>query len=98
MTRFDIYKNEEVHIEGELYLGIVYLHCRVLVRFCKAVYKRFLVIFTTIRDELKKLHKIVRAFVPVADKKLAKFAEIFNLELKQYIKGSNGVLYYMYEV
>lgn len=99
MQRYDIYVDDTVKLEAEVVKGSAYLHCKVLKKFTAEVYKRFLVIFTATMNTLHDRYASVRALIPVADRKLARFAELFGLDIVQYVpKQPNWPAYYIYEV
>jgi hypothetical protein len=99
MQRYDLYVDDTVKLEAEIVQGSAYLHCKVLKKFTIGVYKRFLVVFTAAMNTLHARYAAVRALIPVADRKLARFAEMFGLGMVQYVpKQPNWPAYYIYEV
>jgi hypothetical protein len=96
---YSLYEDCDVLLEAEVVAGAVYLHCKVKSKFTVALYKKFLVVFTAVLSQLKSRYAAVRALIPCSDRKLARFAQLFQLKQKGFIPRSNGrKAYYIYEV
>lgn len=96
--RYDIHSDSNVRLEVEEFAGSAYLHCSVFNKATHSTIKEMLNIFKKIKLELLEKYVNVIAFIPVSDKKLARFAEIFGLNLCDYFRGADSKLYYKYEV
>lgn len=79
MSKFLIYEDEDIKVEGELYARNVFLHSFVKSPFTKSLYKDLISIWVEILESLKdKGLEYVYSCIP-KDEKIIKWQEMFGM-------------------